>query len=70
MLALVEQSREAFTGTLGKPRPAAVPASDQMRHGFGGRFDRAVSASRAQHFQRLPHHLRLGAAGLTRYSFN
>jgi hypothetical protein len=41
-----------------------------MRHRFAGRFDRTVSASRAQHFKRLPHHLRLGAAGLTRYSFN
>jgi hypothetical protein len=70
MLSLLEQSCEAFPGTLGKPRFTTVPASDQMCHSFGGRFDRAVSAARAQRFQRLPHHLRLGAAGLTRYSFN
>jgi len=69
MLVLVEQSREAFAGALGEPRSATVPASNQTRHGFSGRFGRAVSASHSQHFQRLPHHLRLGPAGLTRYSF-
>jgi len=38
MLFLLEQSREAFAGALGKPRTAAVPASDQTCHGFGGRL--------------------------------
>jgi hypothetical protein len=70
MLSLLEQSRKVFAGVLGKPLAAAVPASDQTRHGFGRRFDPPANGARTQCFQRLPHHLRLGAAGLTRYPFN
>jgi hypothetical protein len=68
MLSLLEQLREAFAGAFRQPRSTTIPASDQTSHGFSGRFGRAVSTSRAQRFQRLPHHLRLGAAGLLRYS--
>jgi hypothetical protein len=68
MLSLLEQLREAFASVLRQPRSTTVPASDQTRDGFGGRFGRTLSASRTQRFQRLPHHLRLGAAGLPRYS--
>jgi hypothetical protein len=68
MLSLSEQLREAFASALRQPRSTTVPASDQTRHGFGGRFGRTLRASRAQGVQRRPHHLRLGAAGLPRYS--
>jgi hypothetical protein len=69
MLSLLEQSCEAFAGALGKPCAAAIPASDQTCHEFGRFFDHNLSASRPQRFQRIAHHLGLGATGLPGHSF-
>jgi len=68
MLSLLEQSCEALAGALGEPCAAAVPAADQTSHSCGGRAGSAPSAACTQRFQRITHHLRLGAAGLTRDS--
>jgi hypothetical protein len=68
MLFLVQKPREALARAFREAHPAAIPTTDQVSHCLGRGRSLGLRRLLVHNFERLAHHLGLGAACFSRDS--